>query len=176
MPIVLIAGVLLIAGGLFMMKSNLIDISPAEQGGNFKTDFDEVFLKVSKSEGIPFALLKAIAIRESSLDPKAYRMEPDGRASFGLMQVLWWPESERFENFGFPDANLGSNAEMLFDPMINVTIGAKIMKDNLRTSGQNLRDAVNMYNTGVKESKRIAPHNYVDNVLAYYQKITRNEV
>lgn len=156
---------------------DLKDVLPQNQGGNFKTDYDLIFETVSNETGVPFALLKAHAIAESSLDASAYRDESSGRkdrqgwASRGLMQILWWPGSERWARYGYPDSALGVDGVRQFEPYVNVKIAALLIKDNLKTCSGNIRDAVNMYNTGKKESVFKAPFNYVDKVIGYYKKI-----
>jgi len=147
----------------------LPDVRPENQGGNFKRDYDDVFYEVGSDYGVPFALLKAHAIKESSLNRSAFRQEPNGKASYGLMQVLWWPNSNRFKNWGYPD-DLIRDGSLLYDPEVNVSIACEIILDNYSRL-KNLRDAINAYNTGVKESVRIAPYNYVDKVLGYYSTI-----
>jgi len=100
--------------------------------------YDKMFCVAGKKWNIKKLLLKSIAITESSLDPKAYRFEqlywdrymkdkPEWKdkdphvvsASYGLCQIM------------FPVAvNLGfvGTAEELCDPMTNVLLGAKLMR------------------------------------------------
>lgn len=167
-------------GKLFDLK----DVDPADQGGNFKRDYDSVFESVSDETGVPFALLKAHAIAESSLNPNAYLDESGGRAdrvgwaSRGLMQILWAPGNEhkeinfdRWSRYGYPGKDLGLAGVRQFEPYINVHIAAQLIRDNLNSAHGNLRDAVNMYNTGKKESVFKAPNGYVDKVIGYYNKL-----
>lgn len=158
---------------------NLDDVEPHDQGGKFNQDFDLFFLDAADQTGAPFALIKAHAIQESSLNPRAFMDENpkgletrEGWASRGLMQVLWWPGSDRFKKYGFPDSSL-DDGEGLFDAHINTLIGAKIIAENLRSCNGNLRDAVNMYNTGKKEAQFKAPGNYVDRVLKNYNTLLK---
>ena len=155
------------------------DILPQDQGGNYTIKYDETFLDVSVDVDIPFALLKAVAKRESAFDQYAIRNEPattrrPPSASYGLMQILWWKDSDRFKKYGYPDDNILGGSQ-LYLPYVNIYIGARIMKDNLIASG-NLRDAINMYNTGVKESVRVAPNNYVNDILKCYSTIVKRTV
>lgn len=163
------------ASGSMKRLYDLADTTPEKQGGNFKRDYDIYFDAAANEFGVPFALLKAHAFRESSFNARAFRDEnPTGRtdrigwASRGLMQLLFWPKSDRFAKYGFA-AN--RNPDDLFDPNLNIRIAAQLIRDNLKASNGNIRDAVNMYNAGVKESVRKAPHNYVDNVLSTYQTL-----
>lgn len=156
---------------------NLKDIDPSIQGAAYKKDYDTVFESVANEFGVPFALLKAHAIAESSLNPNAFRDESNskperqGWGSRGLMQILWWPNSDRFKKYGYPDKDLGVDGIRMFEPLVNVRIAGQLIKDNLNACAGNLRDAVNMYNTGKKESQYKAPNNYVDKVINYYNKI-----
>lgn len=156
---------------LFDMK----DIEPSEQGGNYKRDYDLYFEAAADEFGVPFALLKAHAVIESSLNPNAFLDENPqklktrtGWASRGLMQILWWPNSNRFAKYGYADKDLGVDGVRMFEPNVNVRIAAQLMKDNLGATRGNLKDTINMYNTGVKYSQRIAPNGYVDKVLKVY--------
>jgi soluble lytic murein transglycosylase-like protein len=150
---------------------NLPDVDAYNQGGNFNTTYDEAFQAASGATSVPFALIKAHAIRESSLKPGAYRFENAKiGASYGLMQVLWVMGSNRFAKYGYPDSELYDGSE-LYDPETNAYLGACIIRDNLNWLKSNLRDAVNAYNTGKPEAKFKAPHNYTDDVINYYNKI-----
>lgn len=170
-------------------KWGLLDVSPEYQGGEYKTDYDAYFEAAADEFDVPFALLKAHAIQESSLKEKAFRDEnPSKRAdradwaSRGLMQLLWANDKnnklvadskklyDRFKRYGYSGDTIG-NGDLLFDPKVNIRCAAQLIRDNLNSCGGNLRDAVNMYNAGVKESVRAAPANYVDRVTGYYNKI-----
>ena len=169
------------------MLFDIKDIEASMQKGGYKTEFDVYFEAASDEFGVPFALLKAHALMESSLKEKAFRDENPskredrtGWASRGLMQLLWAndlnnPKAknklyDRFKKYGYGGVQLG-NGDILFDPNINIRIAAQLIADNLKACGGNLRDAINMYNAGVKESVRKAPENYVDRVLTFYKKI-----
>ncbi len=166
------------AGSVLNMSKrlfNLDDVLPENQSGSFKTDYDIVFENAADKYGVPFALMKAHAIQESSLNPSAFmdenpqsKPDRDGWASRGLMQVLWWPGSGRFEQYGYSDSDLGFDGVRLFEPELNIDIAAQIIKSNLQSSKGNIRDAINMYNSGVKESVRPAPGNYTDKVYKNY--------
>lgn len=160
----------------------LKDIEPKDQGGGFKQDSDSSFTRASNLTGVPFALIKAHAIAESSLKPSAFRDESGGRAeragwaSRGLMQILWWPNSDRFKKYGYPDSVLGADGGKMFEPDINTEIAAKLIRDNLNSVNGNLRDAINMYNTGKTEAQYKAPYDYVNKVISNYEKIVKGTV
>lgn len=147
----------------------LPDCTPLEQQGSIKKDYDDAFMEGLRKHGVPFALLKAHAYRESSINPRAYRQEPNGKASYGLMQVLWWKGSNRFADWGYSDDRIGDGS-LLYDPYVNVDIACYIILDNWNNYG-NLRDIVNAYNTGRKESIRPAPYDYVNKVLSTYSTL-----
>lgn len=160
---------------------NLDDVEPENQGGGYKRDYDPYFEAAANEFGVPFALLKAHALAESTLNPAAFRDENpnnlpkrQGWASRGLMQILWWPGSQRFKKYGYSDEDLGFDGVRMFEPQVNVRIAAQLIRDNLNAVKGNVRDAINMYNTGVKESVRAAPLGYTDKVYNYYQKILGN--
>jgi len=159
--------------------SGLPDINPDSQGGNWTTVYDWAFSKASEVTGVPFALLKAHAIRESNLKVTAIRQEPAGNsrppsASYGLMQILWWPGSARFEDWGYSDDTIGDGS-ILYQADVNCIIAGRIIDDNYSRL-KNLRDAINAYNTGVRESVRVAPGNYVDDVLKNYETLIGRKV
>jgi len=191
MPFLFIGG--LIAVLFFVQKStdkddsmnriyDLEDIDPIDQGGGFKRDYDPQFETAADEHSVPFALIKAHAIAESSLNPRAFRdenptkrIDREGWASRGLCQLLYWPGSARFAQYGYPASSL-NNGEALFDPGVNTDIAAQLIKSNLVACNGNLRDAINMYNTGKKESVYKAPMGYVDKVLGYYNKLIKRSV
>ncbi len=203
-PVVL---VLLAIGGIFAMKGlsnaaasaspaggdpnpsvtrqnswNLPDIDSSLQGGSWDQTFDESFEKASGATGVPFALIKAHAIRESALKPDAYHYDnPTSGASYGLLQTEWNYGSDRFAEYGFPDADIGSQGDRLYDPDTSAVIGANIIRKNLdwlqKGRGlSGLRDSINSYNTGTSEAKHAAPNHYVDDVLKYYAGLIGQEV
>lgn len=188
MPIFLIAGIALMLYGGGYLKNiglgsansyGLPDVDPSQQGGGYKTTYDDSFLAASKATGVPFALLKAHAIQESSINPTATKSEPatstrPASASYGLLQLLWWTGSDRWSKYGFPDSVL-NGGQAMFDPDTNCSIAAQLISDNLDSCDGNIRDAINMYNSGVKESVREAPASYVDKVIGYYETISNQE-
>lgn len=151
----------------------LPDVHPLNQKGNYSRQYDDAYLASATRSRIPFALLKAHAIRESGQNPNAFRREPETTkrpesASYGLLQPLWWKGSNRLKFAGYPDSQLGDGS-VLFEPGVNAAVGAEFIRDNL--DRLELRDAINAYNTGVAESVRSAPGNYVNDVLKYYSNL-----
>lgn len=182
MPFLILLGIGLVLFGASKVSGlsmGLRDVEPEKQGGNFKRTYDQSFKRASDKTGVPFALIKAHAIAESSLKPDAFLDESGGRAdrkgwaSRGLMQILWWPGSERWKKYGYPDSSLGVDGGVMFDPDINTYIAARLIADNLKSVDNNIRDAINMYNTGKTEAQFKAPHGYVDKVLGYYNTLLK---
>lgn len=156
---------------------SLPDVDPANQAGGFTTALDASIVKASGATGVPFALIKAHGIRESKLDPNAYHFDNNTvGASYGFLQVEWIRGSNRFTKYGLDDSQLGFDGSFLYNPDQNAFLGASIIRDNLNWLRGNLRDTINAYNTGKKESDVEAPNNYVDDVLSYYSTIVGQEV
>jgi len=103
-----------------------------------KVDLDLIFCTIAKKYRLEKTLIKAMAIVESALDVKAYRYEPmfwerylknndswkdkDSKivsASYGLMQLMFTTAWQ----LGFR-----GQAEDLYNPVINVELGAKLMR------------------------------------------------
>lgn len=155
----------------------LPDIDPSLQKGGFSGVYDQAFQAASAQTGVPFALIKAHSIRESSLNPNAYHFDNNTvGASYGLMQVEWVYGSNRFSKYGVDDSEIGADGSGLYDETLNAFLGASIIRDNLNWLKGNLRDEINAYNTGHAESGGAAPANYVNDVLSYYSKIVGGTV
>lgn len=150
---------------------SLPDVSPGLQGGKMTRTYDKVFLEASNATGVPFALIKAVAQRESNFNAKAVVDEPggQGRRAYGLMQINWWRGSNRLAFAGFPDSKI-EDGNTLLDSRDNALIGAKFLLDTWQSYG-NLRDCINAYNTGKPERTTIAPKNYVNDILANYNTL-----
>lgn len=155
------------------MLLGLPDISPDSQHGVYIRDYDSYFKVASMQFNVPFALLKAHAIRESSLKPGAFLADSRG-GSYGLMQLSWGPGNNRFAGYGYDSDTLG-DGQLLYDNTVNTKIAAQLIADNLRRFG-NVKDAINAYNTGVAYSVRIAPMQYTEQVLNYYSTIVGRTV
>ena len=151
----------------------LPDVEPDQQHGVYKRDYDDYFYRNGRLNGVPFALMKAHAIRESSLKPGAFLADRRG-GSYGLMQLSWGPGNERFEIYGYSASRIG-DGQLLYDNDVNTEIAAKLIADNLKRFG-NLRDAINAYNTGVAYTTRVAPANYTEDVIKYYETIIGRKI
>lgn len=192
MPLPLLLIILALSGGfIFYEKSTLAlpvsntqvydhggypDIDSTNQGGGYDTTYDSYYEAAAGQANVPFALIKAHAIRESKQDPSATHYDNAVHGgSMGLMQLEFKQGRNYWAKFGSPDDNLGADGSALFDVALNTMLGAKLIRANLDQFG-NLRDAINAYNTGKAEADIEAPHNYVDDVLGYYQKILGQKI
>jgi len=112
-----------------------------------KVDLDLIFCTIAKKYRLEKTLIKAMAIVESALDVRAYRHEPmfwerylknnnswknkDSKivsSSYGLMQLMFTTAWQ----LGFR-----GQAEDLYNPVINIELGAKLMRqliDGVRSS------------------------------------------
>lgn len=88
-------------------------------------------------------LLKSIGRQESNFNPRAINHNKDGSVDRGLMQInSWW--LTKLERYAIKSSDL-------FDPCLNIWIGAWILKQNINHVGNNWR-AVGAYNAGVKNN------------------------
>lgn len=94
-----------------------------------------IYEGVAAREGVPAYLLRAHAIIESSEDPYAYRDEGNGRASRGLMQILCPAPLPALEGNGWDGDEPVGGCGSLFDPVWNVTLGARVLRWNLTNYG-----------------------------------------
>lgn len=102
--------------------------------------YDDLFFEKAALYGVPFTWVKAIAGAESDYNPNAYRAEPQiNDASRGLMQVLY----RTAQALGYQGPPEG-----LFNPDINVDLGAKLIAENIRRTGENFERVYSMYNSG----------------------------
>lgn len=105
----------------------------------------ECFSEAGERYGISPALLRAIAEVESGLDPRAKNVNGNDTADIGLMQInSWW----------FPRLlDFGIEPEDLWDPCINIGVGAWILAGNVRQFGYSWQ-AVGAYNAGTRTDQR----------------------
>lgn len=75
-----------------------------------KSEFDYIFIREALRFNLSFKLLKAIAITESGLNPKAINNNSNGTSDYGLMQINSI-HLRRFKDI---------TKEDLFNPSINI--------------------------------------------------------
>lgn len=123
--------------------------------------YDKYFADAAQREGIPFGFLKAVAIRESSLNPRA----ESSAGAYGLMQFM--PKTA--QRFGI-DAG---------DPIASIYAAAKYLKMNQNRFDGSLELAAAAYNAGEGTVERVGrriPNNpetqaYVPAVMDLYNFI-----
>jgi soluble lytic murein transglycosylase-like protein len=94
----------------------------------------------ARAQALDPALVKAVIAVESAFEPSA--VSPKG--ALGLMQVM----QETGVRYGLVDDRRGTVAQKLFDPAINVRVGARYLRDLLATFGNDLTLALAAYNSG----------------------------
>ncbi|WP_232023983.1 lytic transglycosylase domain-containing protein [Sulfurivermis fontis] len=106
--------------------------------------YDQCFAEAAQRYGVAQELLRAIAAQESGLDTAAEGRNADGSRDIGVMQInTWWlPLLERY----------GIHEEHLWEPCLNVHVGAWILAGNIARYGYTW-DAVGAYNAGTAKSK-----------------------
>lgn len=107
-------------------------------------DFDAIIFAEAISQGVPYALIKAVIAQESNFVARAIRGEPQlADASRGLMQLLY-STAKALGYKGTPEA--------LFDPATNIHYGTKLLKGNLARVAGDETAAISMYNGGYRPS------------------------
>lgn len=144
-------------------------------------DFDTEVQAASRATSVPFPLIKAVIAAESAFNPRAIRREaprpslpptPDfpqgGDASLGLMQLL----VRTARGLGYT-----GTIEGLYDPLTNISLGTRLLRQNLDRAGGRVSDAISAYNGGFRPSLgfgstlptgQYGNQEYVSRVLGYY--------
>ncbi len=131
--------------------------------------FDFLIKQAEKKYGVPMSLIKAVIAKESSFKSDAIRQEPRIHdASRGLMQVL----ERTAKALGYK----GKPEELLI-PAVSINYGTKLLKQNLKISKDNVKNAVSAYNAGFSRKRkgdgkrdkngRLINQDYVDDVYVY---------
>jgi len=108
-------------------------------------NIDEYINQVAKENGIDPDLVRAIIQVESSWNPDAARVEPNGYKSIGLMQVTI--QAAR-------DVGYRGSEEGLFNPMTNIKYGVKYLRRMLNMFNGNIYKAIAAYNAGPGNVRR----------------------
>ncbi len=108
------------SGGRSIKYEDLVKDASSVSGGSASDVPSFCFDEAGHYYGINPLLLRAIAEVESGLNPKAFRSNPDGSASIGLMQVntKWLSELRR----------AGYDESLFWDVCYNVWLGAAVLK------------------------------------------------
>lgn len=132
-----------------------------------KNDFDDLIYEASEAYDVPFTWIKAIAGAESDWIPTAYRAEPRiNDASYGLMQVLY----KTAYSLGYR-----GDPEGLYDPAININLGAKLLQELRARWGDDFRAVYSAYNSGGGNNYKTNPDvaSHVDRALRYLDAVNQ---
>ncbi len=135
-------------------------------------DLDALFQKHGAAHGVDWRLLKAVALVESHLNPRAEN--PDG-LSAGIMQIYCAPSrtggcANRFNIAAWPPATRAQ----LYEPDYNIGLGAEILAWNIRRYGLHRGIAAyNQWSARLTPPKTPFPNQYyVDKVLRQYRALS----
>jgi soluble lytic murein transglycosylase-like protein len=130
--------------------------------GKNTTNIHVLVEKASLKYGIPKEILMAIISVESGFNPRAYNKNKDGTEDRGLMQVNYQHNLSLMKEYGITDP------EQLYDPELNIEIGARILYENYKRFG-NWVMAIKAYN-GLKADN----WDYVRKVLSKVSEFRRS--
>lgn len=107
------------------------------------------------------ALLKAIALQESGLNPLAVNQNSNGTKDRGLLQIndIWLPKLKKF----------GISESDLFDPCVSAYVGAWVLAQAIAKHGPTWR-AVGAYNAGSSPKREAARARYAQKIMKRYMK------
>ncbi len=121
--------------------------------------FQQCFKEAAERQNVPSEILIAIAIQESSLNPRAIKKNKNGSTDYGIMQInSWWlPKLEK----------IGIQKEHLFDVCTNIHVGAWIFAQGIATHGWNWK-GIGAYNAR-NDRLRMA---YAEKILKRWKALT----
>lgn len=134
-------------------------------------EYDSIFQRHGTRFNVDWRLLKAIAMKESSLNPAAInRSDP----SIGMMQILCTGYSSsktcqnRFNIQSWPP----QKSDDLFNADTNVFYGAQILSSNIKAYG--LRKGIAVYNnwSARLQEEPFSNQGYLDTVIKIYEELT----
>jgi soluble lytic murein transglycosylase-like protein len=107
----------------------------------FSTSATSCWEKVASHYGIDVVLLAAVAKQESNFNPNAINFNKNGTRDIGLMQInsLWLSQLSKY----------GIEEHHLYDPCINLSIGAWILQNVIAKHGYNW-DAIGRYHSNTE--------------------------
>ncbi len=123
---------------------------------------ENYFEEAGKHYDVNPALLYAVAKRESALNPKAVNCANENKScDYGIMQInsIHLPMLSRYN----------IQKEDLFDPRVNIFIGAWYLKGCINRHGENYK-ALNCYNGRIKKNSY-----YMDVVKNYHKSLRQQE-
>lgn len=110
------------------------------------------------------ALLKAIAVQESGMNPRAVNQNKNGSKDHGVFQIndTWLPTLKKF---GITQADL-------YDPCVSAYVGAWVLAQAIAQHGPTWR-AVGAYNAGNSPKREAARIRYAKTIMSQYVKIQK---
>lgn len=133
--------------GRFLLSLALATISAPTLAGAIGEGWT-CWAQASAKHKVPVKLLKAIAKTESNFNPRAFNRNTNGTYDVGLMQInSWWLAKNA------PLGRMGISKADLYDPCLNLHVGAWVLRQNFNKFGTNWR-AVGAYNAST-EYKRV---------------------
>ena len=107
---------------------------------------ENYFVEAGKKYGIDPQLLWAIAKTESQLNPNALNQNnKNGSYDIGIMQITSIHLNELWTKYGISEDDL-------YNPRLNIHIGAKILKDCLNKHNNNLINGITCYNGRIENN------------------------
>lgn len=119
----------------------------------------------------PYVWLEGQILQESTGDPKAYRKEPSGVASYGLLQILDTTTKNILGNPGI------TSFDFLYNPYINLSIGRLVLLDIRSWVGlDNVSTILARFNGGGVGNPdgegKLRNQDYVNKVAGWSQKVS----
>lgn len=130
-----------------------------------KDTYDTIIADQAEKYSVPFTWIKAIIGAESDFNPDAWRAEPQiNDGSSGLMQILL----KTARGLGFT-----GDPSALFDPMVNISLGTKLLAQLRARFGDDFSAVYSAYNSGsptaYKTNPTVAAH--VNRALMYLAEV-----
>ncbi len=149
-----------VSGGRSIKYEDLVKDANSVGGGSASDVPSFCFDEAGRYYGINPLLLRAIAVVESGLNPNAFRPNPDGSVSIGLMQI----NSKLFN----PLREAGYDESLFWDVCYNIWFGASVLRSCINKYGYNWR-AIECYR-GVPNPSGNSPY-----VWAVYRALRQLE-
>lgn len=134
-----------------------------------ENEFDYAINPASAQYGVPVALIKATIAVESGFNPAAINRNDPGYA-WGLMQMI--PATAK--GLGYT----GPMEALLTNPTLAITLGTRLLAENLQRAKGSIPDSVSAYNGGFRPTLGFGAKRpngtygnqaYVDKVMSAYR-------
>lgn len=125
---------------------------------------DQCISKMATAYRVPLTLAQAVHAREGGKLGKTSKPNRNGTRDLGPLQI----NSQHLPFF----AARGITEQLLLDdPCVNAAAGAWFLRTNFDNADANWREALCLYNTGLRCSKTSVGRAYADDVLARERRI-----